>query len=107
MKEYLISPKGLPLPGKCDGLDFARNIKRHGKMSNVTYFEKRVEASSFCSYPSRHLCLSFIIKRSFTDTVFSWGRIIVQFSLEVVSNRGNFFRVCFCQCIPNIISLAY
>ena len=107
MKEYLISPKGLPLPGKCDGLDFARNIKRHEKMSNVTYFEKRVEASSFCFYPSHHLCLSFIIKRSFTDTVFSWGRVIVQFSLEVVSNRGNFFCVCFCQCIPNIISLAY
>ena len=75
-------------------------------MSNVTYFEKRVEASSFCFYPSRHLCLSFIIKRSFTDTVFSWGRIIVQFSLEVVSN-SDVFRVCFCQRIPNIISLAY
>ena len=88
-------------------IGFRKKYQKAWEMSNVTYFEKRVEASSFCFYPSRHLCLSFIIKRSFTDTVFSWGRIIVQFSLEVVSNRGNFFRVCFCQCIPNIISLAY
>lgn len=57
MKEYLISPKGLPLPGKCDGLDFARNIKRHGKMSNVTYFEKRVEASSFCQFIHHAICV--------------------------------------------------
>lgn len=73
MKEYFIGLKGFFLLGKCDGLDFVRNIKRYGKMLNVMYFEKWVEVFLFCFYLLCYLCLSFIIKRSFIDMVFSWG----------------------------------